>query len=511
MEVLSLLADGFTTSLSPFNLFIVIIGVTAGLFIGAMPGLGSVNGVAIVLPLTFIVPPSSAIILLAAIYYGAMYGGAVSSILLGIPGASTAVATTFDGRPMAQKGQAGLALIAAAVASFVGGTISVILFTLFAAPLADIALSFGPAEEFALVLLAFTTFVGLGGDDALKTIIMICLGLALSTVGLDLISGQPRLIFGDMPGFYSGISFLVLAIGTYGLGEILYTIETSKTAPTVTNARITFAELGAGLKRMNTLWKTMSLGSFLGFFVGMLPAAGATPAALMSYGIAKQTSKTSDTFGKGNIEGVAAPETANNAASTGSLLPMLTLGIPGSPTTALLLGGMVMWGLVPGPMLFIEQPDFVWGLISSLYTANFAAVAVNIALIPVFVWALRMPFTVLCALVVVLCIVGGFAPSQKMHDVWLIFAFGVGGYLLRKADYPLAPLVLALVLGPLMEKSFRQTLIAEQGNIFAFVERPLSATFIGLAILFFVMPFVVAFITGAKERLHVPSKRPKIN
>jgi putative tricarboxylic transport membrane protein len=262
---------------------------------------------------------------------------------------------------------------------------------------------------------------------------------------------------------------------------------------------------------MNRLWKTMSLGSFLGFFVGMLPAAGATPAALMSYGIAKQTSKTSDTFGKGNIEGVAAPETANNAASTGSLLPMLTLGIPGSPTTALLLGGMVMWGLVPGPMLFIEQPDFVWGLISSLYTANFAAVAVNIALIPVFVWALRMPFTVLCALVVVLCIVGGFAPSQKMHDVWLIFAFGVGGYLLRKADYPLAPLVLALVLGPLMEKSFRQTLIAEQGNILAFVERPLSATFIGLAILFFVMPFVVAFITGAKERLHVPSKRPKIN
>ena len=511
MEVLSLLADGFATSLSPFNLFIVIIGVTAGLFIGAMPGLGSVNGVAIVLPLTFIVPPSSAIILLAAIYYGAMYGGAVSSILLGIPGASTAVATTFDGRPMAQKGQAGLALIAAAVASFVGGTISVILFTLFAAPLADIALSFGPAEEFALVLLAFTTFVGLGGDDALKTIIMICLGLALSTVGLDLISGQPRLIFGDMPGFYSGISFLVLAIGTYGLGEILYTIETSKTAPKVTNARITFAELGAGLKRMNTLWKTMSLGSFLGFFVGMLPAAGATPAALMSYGIAKQTSKTSHTFGKGNIEGVAAPETANNAASTGSLLPMLTLGIPGSPTTALLLGGMVMWGLVPGPMLFIEQPDFVWGLISSLYTANFAAVAVNIALIPVFVWALRMPFTVLCALVVVLCIVGGFAPSQKMHDVWLIFAFGVGGYLLRKADYPLAPLVLALVLGPLMEKSFRQTLIAEQGNILAFVERPLSATFIGLAILFFVMPFLVAFVTGAKERLHVPSKRPKIN
>jgi putative tricarboxylic transport membrane protein len=490
MEMFSLLADGFATSLSPLNIMIVLIGVTVGLFIGAMPGLGSVNGVAIVLPLTFIVPPSSAIILLAAIYYGAMYGGAISSILLGIPGASTAVATTFDGRPMAQQGKAGLALIAAAVASFVGGTISVVLFTLFAAPLADLALAFGPAEEFALVLMAFTTFVGLGGDDKLKTVIMICLGLVLSTVGLDLISGQPRLIFGDMPGFYSGVSFLVLAIGVYGIGEVLYTIETSKTAPTVTAARITWKELGHGIREMNKLWRSMSIGSFLGFFVGMLPAAGATPASLMAYGIARQTSKRPDSFGKGNIEGVAAPETANNAASTGSLLPMLTLGIPGSPTTALLLGGMVMWGLVPGPMLFIEQPDFVWGLISSLYTANFAAVLINIALIPLFVWALRMPFTVLCSIVIVLCIVGGFAPSQKMHDVWMIAGFGVAGYLLRKADYPLAPLVLALVLGPLMEKSFRQTLIAEQGNVLAFIERPLSGTFIAIALLFFALPLI---------------------
>lgn len=501
MDIFALLADGFATSLSPLNIVIVLIGVTVGLFIGAMPGLGSVNGVAIVLPLTFIVPPSSAIILLCAIYYGAMYGGAVSSILLGIPGASTAVATTFDGRPMAQKGEAGLALIAAAVASFVGGTISVVLFTAFAVPLADMALAFGPAEEFALVLLAFTTFVGLGGDDVFKTVVMICLGLVLSTVGLDLISGQPRLIFGDLPGFYAGISFLVLAIGVYGIGEVLHTIETSKSAPQVTPAKITFGELGAGLKRMNRLWKTMSIGSFLGFFVGMLPAAGATPASLMAYGIARSTSRDPESFGKGNIEGVAAPETANNAASTGSLLPMLTLGIPGSPTTALLLGGMVMWGLVPGPMLFIEQPDFVWGLISSLYTANVAAVLINLALIPLFVWALRMPFTVLCSIVIVLCIVGGFAPSQKLHDVWLIAAFGIVGYILRKADYPLAPLVLALVLGPLMEKSFRQTLVMEQGNIFAFVERPLSATFMVLALAFFLLPLLKYFRKPGSKRV----------
>jgi len=501
MDVFASLMDGFATSLSPFNLMIVLLGVTAGLFIGAMPGLGSVNGVAIVLPLTFIVPPSSAIILLCAIYYGAMYGGAVSSILLGIPGASTAVATTFDGRPMAQQGRAGLALIAAAVASFVGGTISVVLFTVFAQPLADVALAFGPAEEFALVLLAFTTFVGLGGDDVLKTIIMICLGLVLSTVGLDMISGQPRLIFGDLPGFYSGISFLVLAIGVYGVGEVLHTIETSKSAPMVTPARITFRELGHGIREMNKLWKTMSFGSVMGFFVGMLPAAGATPASLMAYGMSKTMSKKPETFGKGNIEGVAAPETANNAASTGSLLPMLTLGIPGSPTTALLLGGMVMWGLVPGPMLFIEQPDFVWGLISSLYTANAAAVLINLALIPIFVWALRMPFTILCAMVLVLCLVGGYAPSQKLHDVWLIAGFGIAGYLLRKADYPLAPLVLALVLGPLMETSFRQTLIAEQGNVFAFIERPLSGSFMALAALFFVLPLIKYLRKGRKSNV----------
>jgi putative tricarboxylic transport membrane protein len=490
MEVLSLLADGFATSLLPLNLAIVLVGVTAGLFIGAMPGLGSVNGVAIVLPLTFIVPPTSAMILLAAIYYGAMYGGAISSILLGIPGASTSVATTFDGRPMAQQGRAGLALIAAAVASFVGGTVSVVLFTLFAVPLAEIALRFGPAENFALVLLAFTTFVGLGGDDILKTVVMICLGLVLATVGLDLISGQPRLVFGDLPGFYAGISFLVLAIGVYGVGEILWTIEQSRTAPTVTSARVNWAELRASVGILTRAWKTMSIGSFLGFFVGMLPAAGATPASLMAYGIAKASSRQPETFGKGNVEGVIAPETANNAASTGAMLPMLTLGIPGSPTTALLLGGMVMWGLMPGPMLFIEQPDFVWGLISSMYTANVAAVIVNLALIPLFVYVLRMPFTVLCALVLVLCIVGGFAPGQRMHDVWLIAGFGVLGYILRKADYPLAPLVLALVLGPLMEKSFRQALIADQGNVFVFFERPLSATFMILAALLFLLPVI---------------------
>ncbi|MFW5678719.1 MAG: tripartite tricarboxylate transporter permease [Pseudomonadota bacterium] len=490
MELLALLAEGFATSLSPLNLAVILLGVTAGLFIGVMPGLGSVNGVAILLPLTFVVPPTSAIIFLGAIYYGAMYGGAISSILLGIPGASTAVATTFDGRPMAQQGKAGLALIAAAVASFVGGTISVVVFTIFAQPLADFALKFGPAEEFALVLLAFTTFVGLGGDDVAKTIAMICLGLILSTVGLDVITGQPRLIFFDLPGFYAGISFLVVAIGIYGIGEILYAIETQKKGQSVTTPRLGLRDLWQGLVELRRTWGTMTMGSFLGFFVGLLPAAGATPASLMAYGIARSTSRTPERFGKGAVEGVVAPETANNAASTGSLVPMLTLGIPGSPTTALLLGGMVMWGLMPGPMLFIEQKEFVWGMITSLYTANLFAVIVNLALIPLFVWTLRMPFAVLCSVVLTLCIVGSFAPDQRMHDVWLIILFGFFGYGLRKLNYPMAPLVLALVLGPLMEQAFRRTLIGSQGDPMVFLERPLSLGFLLLALGFFLLPLL---------------------
>lgn len=507
MDILSSLGAGFVESLSLLNLTVIILGVTVGLFIGAMPGLGSVNGVAILLPMTFLVPPTSAIIFLGALYYGAMYGGAISSILLGIPGASTAVATTFDGRPMAQKGEAGFALVAAATASFIGGTISVLLFTAFAAPLADLALAFGPAEEFALVLLAFTTFVGLGGDDTLKTIAMIALGLILSTIGLDLISGEPRLIFFDNPGFYSGINFLVLAIGVYGVGEILWTLEQNRRgAPTVTTPKISFSEILAGVRKLMGLIKTMTFGSVLGFFVGTLPAAGATPASLMAYGLAKQGSKNPDAFGKGAVEGVVAPESANNAASTGSLLPMLTLGIPGSPTTALLLGGMVMWGLTPGPMLFIEQPDFVWGLISSLYTANLFALVVNLALIPAFVYALRMPFPVLCSVVLTLCVIGGYAPNQKLFDVWLIVAFGIGGYLLRKADYPLAPLVLALVLGPLMEKSLRQALISAQGDPMTFVERPISAAFIVAAAALFAAPIIASVLKRRRSPVQAPSQ-----
>jgi putative tricarboxylic transport membrane protein len=502
MEILSLLGDGFLIALQPTNILLVVLGCALGLFIGAMPGLGSVNGVAILLPMTFLVPPTSAIIFMGAIYYGAMYGGAISSIMLGIPGASTAVATTFDGRPMALQGRADQALIAAAVASFAGGTLSIILFTGFAPPLADVALAFGAPEEFALMLLAFATFVGLGGDDIPKTFFSIMLGLVLSAVGLDIVSGEPRLIFGDISGFMHGINFLVLAIGIYGIGEMLWTIESSRGEFKVSQAKVSLLRIWQTLKSLVHSLKTMFFSSLLGYFVGILPAAGATPGSLMAYGMAKTMSKNPETYGKGNIDGVVAPESANNAASTGSMLPMLTLGIPGSPTTAILLGGMVIWGLEPGPRLFVDNQEFVWGLIASLYVANLVALLVNISFIPMFVWVLKMPFTILVPIIFILCVVGGYAPTQDMHDVWLMFIFGVVGYLMRKLDYPMAPAVLAIVLGPLAETSMRQSMLLSQGDASIFISRPISGTILAIAAILFLLPLFKALknrATRARE------------
>ncbi len=505
MEILQHLSDGFLIALQPLNLGVVILGVVVGLFIGAMPGLGSVNGVAILLPMTFLVPPTSAVMFLAAIYYGAMYGGAISSIMLGIPGASTAVATTFDGRPLALKGEADKALTAAALASFFGGTLSILLFTGFAPVLASIALDFGDPEIFALMLLAFATFVGLSGDDIPKTIFSISIGLVFSAVGLDIMSGEPRLIFFDIIGFMHGINFLVLAIGVYGIGEMLWTIEITRGESSMSKAIITVDRILINLRELLKTWKVATLGSLIGFFVGILPAAGATPGSLMAYGVAKMTSKHPERFGKGEINGVVAPEAANNAASTGSMLPMLTLGIPGSPTTAILLGGMVIWGLVPGPRLFIDETEFVWGLIASLYAANFFAVIINILFIPLFLWMLKMPFTVLAPIIFVLSLVGGYAPTQNMHDVWLMLMFGVGGYLLRKLDYPLAPAVLAIVLGPIAEPALRQSLLIANGDPTVFITRPIAGPITIVAIILILLPLFKLARDMLRKRKGTPS------
>ncbi|MEM6385318.1 MAG: tripartite tricarboxylate transporter permease [Pseudomonadota bacterium] len=496
--VLVSLGGGLLQAFEPLNLFMIFAGCLAGLLVGCMPGLGSVNGVAILLPVTFLVPPTAAIIFLAALYYGAMYGGAISSITLGIPGASTAVATVFDGRPMAQSGKADKALMAAAIASFIGGTVSVVLFTLFAPPLASFALKFGPQEEFALMLLAFATFIGLGGDDIPKTIFSILLGLVMAAIGFDIISGQPRMIFFDMVEFQRGIGFLVLAIGIYGIGEMLWTLESTKGKVQMHSVNITWTRFKDNLREIKAYINSTWVGSFLGFFVGTLPAAGATPASLMSYGLSKTFSKDPESFGKGNVAGVAAPEAANNAASTGSMLPMITLGIPGSPTTAILLGGMIIWGLRPGPLLFQESPDFVWGLIGSMYVANVATVLLNLALIPVFIRVLAMPFTLLTPIIFMLCVLGVFATTDRMFDTWIMLILGVCGYLLRKLNYPVAPAVLAIVLGPLAERSLRQSLISSQGDVTTFITRPISLTCVLLALLLVSYPLIQRFLKRRK-------------
>jgi len=504
LEILGNLVYGLGVAISPQNLFMAFIGVVLGIAIGAMPGLGSVNGVAILLPITFAVPPTSAIIFLAAIYYGAMFGGAISSITLNIPGASTAVATTFDGYPLARKGRAADALVTAAVASFLGGAVSIVLFTFFAPPLAEFALRFGPPEEFAVVFLAYGTFAGLGGENPLKTLIATMMGLIMATVGTDVVSGWPRLIFGEITGFYHGINFLVLAIGLYGVGEIFYTLEEGLQARERFQAKLGLREILSTLRNLSRYWATLVRGSLLGFFVGMLPAAGATPASFMSYSLAKRLSKESNLFGKGTIEGVAAPECANNAASTGAMLPMLTLGIPGSPTTAVMLGALFVWGLIPGPRLFVENAEFVWGLIGSLYIANGMAVLVALFAVPLFIWMLRMPMTILAPVILVVCAVGGFSPTQDMFDVYLMFIFGAAGYVFRKLDYPLAPMVLALVLGDLTERTFRQSMIMSHGSLgilFDFTNNPIAATLMYLSILLFFMPMAGGLIRWARRRL----------
>ena len=470
MEILGHLGDGVLAALQPANLLICFIGVVIGLFVGAMPGLGSVNGVAILLPTIFFIKQvtgsdAGPMIFLAAIYYGAMYGGAISSIMLGIPGASTAVATTFDGRPLALKGRAEQALVTAAVASFIGGTVANIFFTGFAPPLASVALSFGNPEIFALMLLAFATFVGLGGDDIPKTIISIMIGLLCAAIGFDEITGEPRLVFFELTGFTRSINFLVLAIGVYGIGEMLWTLHTTRGASEMSKAEISIDRIGKATRRTFTDgWRGISIGSSLGFFVGILPAAGATPGSLMAYGVSKMTSRKPEEFGKGSIDGVAAPEAANNSASTGAMLPMMTLGIPGSPTTAVLLTGLVLLELEPGPRLFADQPEFVWPVVGSFYVSNFIAVLVNLAFIPLFLWMLRMPFTILAPIIFILSCAGVYAATDSMFDVWLMFWFGLGAFLLRVLDYPLAPAALAIVLGSITETKLRQSLQWSDGN-----------------------------------------------
>ncbi|OGB88943.1 MAG: tricarboxylate transporter [candidate division NC10 bacterium RIFCSPLOWO2_02_FULL_66_22] len=479
---------GFNIALSPYNLFIAAFGVLLGVIIGVIPGLGGTSGVAILLPLTFTMPTTSAIVFLSSIYWGALYGGAITSILFNIPGEPWSVALLFDGYPMAREGKAGQALALAFIPGFFAALVSIVLFTFFAPLLAGLALKFGPAETFAVLTLAFSTFTGLGGGSPAKTIASACVGFLLASVGLDIVTGRPRLTFGSIT-ILSGFSFITASIGLFGIGEILLAAEETLEFKGI-QGKIGVKDMWVTTKTMMRNPGTFITGTILGFWIGVMPGTGATPASFMSYGIAKQYSKHPEKFGTGAPQGIIASQTAAQAAGIGALLPLVTLGIPGSPTAAVILGGLYIWGLQPGPTLFIEQRDFVWGLIASMYIGNVMGVLFCLAMVPVFTAILKTPYAILTPLIILLSSIGAYAVNNTTFDVWLLLMYGVIGYVFKKLKYPLAPLVVALVLGDMTEEALRQSLILSGGSLAIFFTRPIAAGFMILTIFLFLLPAI---------------------
>jgi putative tricarboxylic transport membrane protein len=495
LEEINALFNGFAVAMTPFNLLLMLVGVTLGVIIGVLPGLGGANGIAILLPLTFTMPPTSAIIMLSCIYWGALFGGAITSVLFNIPGEPWSVATTFDGYPMARNGKAGEALTAAFTSSFVGAFFAIVMITFLAPLVAKFALQFGPPEFFSVYLLTFCSFVGMNKGSPFKTISAMMLGFALATVGMDTVTGQLRLTFGN-PELMRGFDFLIAVIGLFGIGEILLSMEEGlafKGAAAKIRAKVVWETW----KLLPRYWATSLRSCLIGCWMGITPG-GATPASFMAYGVAKRVSKEGDKFGTGKMEGIVAPETAAHAAGTAALLPMLSLGIPGSPTAAVLLGGLLIWGLQPGPLLFVEKPDFVWGLIASMYLGNLAGLFVVLTCVPLFASILRIPFSIIAPVIIVICAVGAYTVHNAMFDVWLMMGFGVLGYLFKKLDYPMAPMVLALVLGDRAEDSFRQSMLFSQGSLDIFFSNYLVGGITSLALLLLFWP-LIGKVIGKKK------------
>jgi putative tricarboxylic transport membrane protein len=502
MEEIQSLMQGFAIALSLKNVMLMFAGVILGVIIGVLPGLGGANGVAILLPLTFgmsQVPggTTSAIILLSCIYWGALFGGAITSILFNIPGEPWSVATTFDGYPLAQKGRAGAALTAAFTSSFVGALVAVIVITFLSPIVARFALEFGPPEFFAVYLLTFCAFIGMSKEPPFKTLATMMLGFALAAVGTDPVTGALRLTFGSTH-LLTGFDFLIAVIGLFGIGEILLTLEEGL-AFKGASAKLNMKVVLETWKELPKYWLTSIRSSVVGCFMGIVPG-GATPASFMSYGVARRFSKDGDKFGTGMVEGVVAPETAAHAAGTSALLPMLTLGVPGSPTAAVLLGGLLIWGLQPGPLLFVEQKDFVWGLIASMYLGNIVGLIVVLTCVPLFAAILRVPFSVIAPIIMVICAIGAYTVHNSIFDVWMMLVFGVLGYVFKKLQYPLAPLVLAIVLGDRAESSFRQAMLVSQGDMTVFFSNALVGSMTGLALFLLFWPLVTLLLARFRGR-----------
>tara|TARA_R110001599_G_scaffold353676_1_gene595106 strand:+ start:137098 stop:138627 length:1530 start_codon:yes stop_codon:yes gene_type:complete len=495
MDNINSLMHGFAVVISPGNFLVMLIGIVLGVLIGVLPGLGGANGVAILLPLTFTMSPTSAIIMLSCLYWGALFGGAITSILFNIPGEPWSVATTFDGYPMAQQGRAGEALTAAFTSSFIGAFFAVLMITFIAPLVADFALEFGAPEFFSVYLLTFCSFVGMGKGSPFKILASMALGFALAAVGMDTVTGQLRLTFG-FNELMRGFDFLIAVIGLFGIGEILISMEEGLAFSGKT-AKIDPKVVFATWKKLPQFWVTSIRSAMVGIWMGVTPG-GATPASFMSYGLAKKMSKNGKNFGNGEIEGIVAPETAAHAAGTAALLPMIALGIPGSPTAAVLLGGLLIWGLQPGPLLFVEQKDFVWGLIASMYLGNIVGLAVVLTTVPIFASILKIPFSIIAPVIIVICGIGAYTVNNVMFDVWLMLVFGVVGYLFKKLDYPLAPMVLALVLGRNAEDSFRQAMLSSQGSVSIMWSNWLVGSITALAMLMLFWPLISKIIAKVR-------------
>jgi TctA family transporter len=496
------LMDGFATVLSTYHLMIMMVGVMLGVLVGVLPGLGAPNGVSLLLPLTFTMDPISAIILLSCMYWGALFGGSTTSILFNIPGEPSSVATTFDGYPMARQGQATRALTLAFVSAGIGALAGVVMITLLSGWVASFALRFSSPEFFGVYFLAFASFIGMSANSPFKTLVSMMLGFAFATVGMDTMSGGMRLTFG-VTDLIKGISFLIAVMGLFGIGELLLTMEEGLSFKGI-SARVRAADVLKTLKEMPRYWGLMIRSIFIGIWMGITPG-GPTAASFMSYGFARRFARDQSQFGKGDPRGIVAPETADHSAGTSALLPMLALGIPGSATAAVMMGGLMIWGLTPGPMLFINRPDFVWSLVASMYLGNVVAVIVVLATVPLYASILRVPFAIIGPIIVAVIMTGVYQVANSTFDFWLLLGFGLLGYLFKKLEYPIAPLVLAMVLGSKAEAAFRQSLLMSEGSLLVFWSNPLVATIMTLGVLMLVWPLVSKAIGLRRARTPVES------
>jgi len=488
LDAFANLIYGFQIALTPANIFYCFTGVLAGTVIGMLPGLGPISALALMIPITFAMDPASGLILMAGVYYGAIFGGSTSSILLNAPGVAGTVATSFDGYPMAKQGLAGKALALAAYASFIGGTISVIGLMLIAPALSKVAIAFGPAEYFALMVLGLTAVVSLSDKSLIKGLIAAVFGVMVSIVGIDLQTGTQRYTFGQLH-LLQGIDFLVVALGVFALAEVFVILLRSPKGGGEQKAAI--GSLKLTRSEAKEIAAPIGRSSVLGFFVGVLPGAGATVASFLAYSMEKRAAKDGDSFGKGNIKGVAAPEAANNAACGGSFVPLLTLGVPGSGTTAILLGALLVMGVTPGPMMLQDRPDVFWGVIASMYIGNIFLLILNLPLIPLLAKILDLPRPLLLSCIILFCLIGVYAVKFSAFDLYVLLAFGGIGLVMRLNGFPLAPMILALILGALLEENMRRALQISGGDWMTFLTKPISATLLAIAVVSLAAPPLV--------------------